>query len=55
MGKRTEPFVEDRIFPIPLRPDVTVRIQDIPHDLTPKEAEKIVSVIQALTKENPHD
>lgn len=42
-----------RIFPVPLREDVTVRIQGLPHDLTPAEAEKIGRVLLALSKGDP--
>lgn len=40
--------VSDNIFPIPLRPNVTVRIAGIPSDLTAAEAKKISNVIAAL-------
>ena len=40
-----------RIFPVPLRDDVTVRIQGLPHDLTRQEAEKIARVLVALAKD----
>jgi hypothetical protein len=36
------------IFPVPLREDLVVYIQNVPLDLTPKEAEKIASVVRAL-------
>jgi len=36
------------VFPIPLRPDVTVQVAGIPSDLTPTEAKKITAVIMAL-------
>jgi len=36
------------ILPIPLRADLTVRVQGLPFDLTPLEAKKISSVIQAF-------
>jgi hypothetical protein len=39
-----------RIFPVPLRDDVTVRIQGIPPDLTKAEAEKIARVVAALAQ-----
>lgn len=35
------------VFPIPIRPDVIVRVH-IPHDLTKKEAEQISRVVMAL-------
>lgn len=36
------------IIPIPIRADLVVRVQGIPHDLTVQEASKIAAVIQAL-------
>lgn len=39
---------EAHILSIPIRPDVTVQIATLPHDLTPAEAEKIARVIAAL-------
>lgn len=36
------------IFPVPLREDVVVYLQNIPLDMTPKEAEKIAAVVRAL-------
>ncbi|MDZ4381313.1 MAG: hypothetical protein U0942_08240 [Parvibaculum sp.] len=36
------------ILPIPIRADLTVRIQGLPFDLTEAEAKKIASVIQAM-------
>jgi len=36
------------IFPVPLREDLVVYLQNVPLDLTPKEAEKIAAVIRAL-------
>lgn len=36
------------IFPVPLREDVVVYLQNIPLDMTPKEAEKIAGVVRAL-------
>lgn len=36
------------ILPIPLRPDLTVRIQGLPYDLSAQEAKKIANVIQAM-------
>lgn len=36
------------ILPIPLRPDLTVKIQGLPFDLTPSEANKIAAVVKAL-------
>jgi hypothetical protein len=36
------------IIPIPIRPDLTVKIQGIPYDLTPAEAVKIANVVKAM-------
>jgi len=36
------------IFPIPIREDRVVYLQNMPLDLSPKEAQKIVAVVQAL-------
>lgn len=36
------------VFPIAIRPDVVVRIQGLPFDLTESEARKIASVVLAL-------
>jgi hypothetical protein len=36
------------ILPIPIRADLTIYIQGLPYDLTPTEAKKIASVIQAM-------
>jgi hypothetical protein len=36
------------VFPIPIRENVVVRIHGLPFDLTPAEAKKIASVIQAM-------
>ena len=38
------------IFPIPLRPDVTIKIAGIPSDLTQAEARKIANVVAALAE-----
>lgn len=37
-----------RVYPIPIRADVTVRIHGLPADLTPAEADKIARVVQAM-------
>ncbi|WP_299589023.1 hypothetical protein [uncultured Tateyamaria sp.] len=39
------------IFPIPLRPDLVLRIQGLPHDLTNAEANKISAVVKAFVTE----
>ena len=54
-------YHHERVMPIPLRPDVTVFFQDIPSDLTPKEAAKLTKVVLALggvyelPKDTPND
>lgn len=39
---------EPRVYPIPIRRDVTVRIFNLPADLTQAEADKIAAVVKAL-------
>jgi hypothetical protein len=39
----------EEIIPIQIRPDLVVRVQGIPHDLTKAEAEKISRVVLALS------
>ena len=36
------------VFPIPIRPDVVVRIHGLPFDLTATEADKIAAVVRAM-------
>jgi hypothetical protein len=36
------------VFPIPIRPDVVVRIHGLPFDLSTAEAEKIANVVKAM-------
>lgn len=36
------------VFPIPIRPDVVVRIHGMPFDLTAAEADKIANVVRAM-------
>ncbi len=36
------------IIPIPIRPDLTIKIQGLPFDLTTSEANKIANVIKAM-------
>lgn len=38
------------VFPVPIRPELTVELRNIPADLTAAEAEKISAVIQALAQ-----
>ncbi len=40
--------VKGRLLPIQIRPDVTVIIQDLPHNLTTREAERIAAIIKAM-------
>ena len=42
------PAVATLILPIPVRADLTVYIQGLPHDLTQAEASKIANVIRAM-------
>lgn len=39
------------ILPIPIRPDLTIKIQGLPFDLTISEANKIANVIKAMASE----
>lgn len=39
------------ILPIPIRPDLTIKIQGLPYDLTPAEANKIAAVVKAMAAE----
>ena len=43
------------IFPVPLRDDLVVYLQNIPLDLSQREARKIVAVIQALAVPDEED
>lgn len=45
--------VGDNILPIPIRADLTVRIQGLPFDLTPGEAQKIAAVVTAMAQAQP--
>jgi hypothetical protein len=38
------------VFPVPIRPELTVELRNIPADLTSAEAEKISAVIHALAQ-----
>ena len=40
------------IIPIPIRPDLTIKIQGLPFDLTTAEANKIANVIKAMASED---
>jgi hypothetical protein len=41
-------FNEENILPIPLRVDLTIRIQGLPFDMTKAEAERIANVVKAM-------
>jgi hypothetical protein len=43
----------DNILPIPIRADLTVRIQGLPFDLTLGEAQKIAAVVTAMAQTQP--
>lgn len=45
----TPSFDASNILPIPLRADLTVRIQGLPFDMTKAEAEKIAAVVKAMS------
>lgn len=44
-----------RVYPIPLRADVVVRICDLPADLTQAEAAKIGAIVKALAAPSDED
>ncbi len=46
--KEPSDYVNPSILPIPIRSDVTVRIQGLPYDLSPQEAAKIAAVVKAM-------
>lgn len=48
----TPTFDTSSILPIPLRADLTVRIQGLPFDMTASEARKIANVVMAMAVEN---
>ena len=43
------------IFPVPIREELVVYLQNVPLDLTRKEAEKIASVVRALANPDSED
>ena len=43
--------MQNTILPIQIRPDVTVLVQGIPHDLTKEEANKLAAVVLAMATE----
>jgi hypothetical protein len=44
------PLLGEIVFPVPLRPGLTVNLVNIPPDLTAKEAEKISAIVMALAE-----
>ncbi|MFN3351430.1 hypothetical protein [Pseudorhodoplanes sp.] len=46
------PPADVNIIPIPLRPNLTIKIQGLPFDLSGAEANKIANVIRALANED---
>lgn len=46
----SRPLVSDNIFPIPLRSNLTVYVQGLPHDLTAAEGKKLANVLLALVQ-----
>lgn len=44
----TSHIASANVFPIPIRPDVVVRIHGMPFDLTVAEADKIAAVVRAM-------
>lgn len=48
LNTQTPPPVATLILPIPVRADLTVYVQGIPHDLTQSEASRIANVIRAM-------
>jgi len=47
-SKETNDYVNPTILPIPIRSDITIRVQGLPFDLTTQEAAKIAAVIKAM-------
>ncbi len=43
------------IFPVPIREDLVVYIQNVPLDMTPREADKIAAVVKALAASNSEE
>ena len=41
------------IFPVPIREDLVVYLQNVPLDLTPQEADRIARVVKALAEPEP--
>lgn len=44
------PLTGTIVFPVPLRPDLTVEIHNVPSDMTEQEADKIAAVVKALAQ-----
>jgi site-specific recombinase XerC len=50
---RTDDVVDEEVvFPIPLRPNLVVKLVGIPRDLTKREATRIANVVVALAQDN---
>jgi len=50
----TRSWLEENLaFPIPLRPNLFIKVVGIPHDLTKDEAERIARVIEATAQTAP--
>jgi site-specific recombinase XerC len=47
----SEPEVSEVIFPIPLRPNLVIKLVGVPGDLTKREASKIANVVMALAQD----
>lgn len=47
---QTGPAVQESIFPIPIRENLTVKIYGLPFDLSDAEANKIAAVIKAMAQ-----
>jgi hypothetical protein len=46
-----EAIAEDVVFPIPLRPNLVIKLVGVPGDLTKREANKIANVVMALAQD----
>jgi hypothetical protein len=49
------PIANVTLVPIPIRPDLVVWVQGIPHDLTKAEAAKVVAVVAAHIAQRAED
>lgn len=50
-SEHSEVAADEVIFPIPLRPDLVIRLVGIPEDLSKREASKIAAVVMALAQD----